>query len=278
MNPASECLAEESRPRVRWLRALLPKARWKRLTIVGSLVLGLASLSLIPTATAQGLQDFDPAGPGNLSVSLKILGLLTILTVAPSILLLTTAFPRIIIVLGFVRRALSTQEVPPNQIILGLGLILTFYVMAPTFDAIWDDAIQPYVEGEITDDWKALEIAVQHMRTFMWKQVDYKSVDAMVSIANPDLDRTAYAQIPMDKVKLSTLTAAFVLSELKRAFEMGFMIYLPFVVIDLVVASTLISMGMLVLPPVLISLPFKVLIFVLVDGWEIIVTELARSF
>lgn len=238
----------------------------------------LVGLSATTPLYAQTMQDLDPLGPGNLSVSLKILGLLTILTVAPAILLLTTAFPRIIIVLGFVRRALSTQEVPPNQVIIGLGLILTFFVMAPTFDAIWEDAIQPYMQGEITDDFEALEIAVGHMEAFMWRQVDEKSLDAMMQISMPDLEPSGYATLEMEDIPLSTLAPAFILSELKRAFEMGFMIYLPFVVIDLVVASTLISMGMLVLPPVLISLPFKVLIFVLVDGWEIIVTELAKSF
>ena len=224
--------------------------------------------------------------PEHLSVTLKILGILTILTIAPSILLLTTAFPRIVIVLGFVRRALSTQEVPPNQVIVGLALILTFMVMAPTFKRIKDRALLPYLEYEIADG-EALERAVQEMRAFMVPHTNYKDLRLLVDIANPNLvgDATVSTpgKAPIDEIRIEdiptfTIIPAFLLSELKRAFEMGFLIYLPFIVIDLVVASTLISMGMLVLPPVLISLPFKILIFVLVDGWAKIVGQLVLSF
>ncbi|MCA8959270.1 MAG: flagellar type III secretion system pore protein FliP [Planctomycetes bacterium] len=225
--------------------------------------------------SAQGLQDFDPLSRDNLSVSLKMLSILTLLTLAPTILLLTTAFPRIVIVLGFVRRALSTQEVPPNQVIIGLALILTFFVMGPTLNRIKNEALLPYLDG--MPDAEALEIGVSHLRDFMWRQTDPDSLDVMIELST-DAEVDAAEEMTLDQVPLFTLVPAFLLSELKRAFEMGFMIYLPFVVIDLVVASTLISMGMLVLPPVLISLPFKILVFVLVDGWEIIVTQLVASF
>ncbi len=241
------------------------------------LIAGVVILSvLVPAmASAQGaLEQYNPLSRDNLSVSLKMLSILTILTLAPSILLLTTAFPRIVIVLGFVRRALSTQEVPPNQVIVGLSLILTFFVMGPTFNSIKNEALVPYLNG--MPDGEALEIGLSHLRDFMWRQTDPESVDVMISLSMEEV--TDDTELTLDQVPIFTLIPAFMLSELKRAFEMGFMIYLPFVVIDLVVASTLISMGMLVLPPVLISLPFKVLIFVLVDGWELIVSQLVASF
>lgn len=248
-------------------------------TVPAATVVAVSAALVLLAAPAfgqSGLDSFDPLGPGNLSVSLKILGLLTILTIAPSILLLATAFPRIVIVLGFIRRALSLQEVPPNQIIIGLALVLTFYVMGPTIENIRRDAVVPYMNYEI-NDFEALDRATNHLRDFMFSQVDATSLDVMIEISDPDYD-PAETRMSTDDVDLATLVCAFVLSELKRAFQMGFMIYLPFVVIDLVVASTLISMGMLVLPPVLISLPFKVLVFVLADGWEIVVVQLTRSF
>ncbi len=247
---------------------------WRQLAWLGTFLIG-ATPALLDQSGALG--DFDPTAPDNLTVSLKILAILTILTVAPSILLLTTAFPRIVIVLGFVRRALSLQEVPPTQVIIGLALILTFMVMAPTFNQIKDDALLPYLDHRISDG-EALEITVSHMRDFMWRHVDYRDLELMLAISSPELVSDPIEKIPLKSVPTTTLMPAFLLSELKRAFEMGFMIYLPFLVIDLVVASTLISMGMLVLPPVLISLPFKVLVFVLVDGWGKIVEQLAISF
>ncbi|MEM7260797.1 MAG: flagellar biosynthetic protein FliP [Planctomycetota bacterium] len=178
----------------------------------------LAVVTLIPTvAMAQGLQDYDPLSRENLSVSLKMLSILTLLTLAPSILLLTTAFPRIVIVLGFVRRALSTQEVPPNQVIVGLSLILTFFVMGPTFTAIKDEALVPYING--MNDAEALDIGVGHLRNFMWKHVDPESLDVMIELSmEEEID---YQELTLAEVPLFTLVPAFVLSELKRAFEMG---------------------------------------------------------
>ncbi len=245
---------------------------------------------LLAATPACAAADEDPIGkylggdPEHLSVSLKILALLTVLSIAPSILLLTTAFPRIVIVLGFVRRALSTQEVPPNQVIIGLSLILTFLVMAPTWSRIHQNALRPFLDGDLPDA-QALDIAVGELREFMYPQIDTRDLHLMVQIANKDLlaadGRAKYddfSQIDLREIPTFTVIPAFLLSEMKRAFEMGFLIYLPFVVIDLVVASTLISMGMLVLPPVLISLPFKILVFVLVDGWGLVVEQLVLSF
>lgn len=226
------------------------------------------------------LGSFDPE---NLTVTLRLLAWLTILSVAPSILLLTTAFPRIVIVLGFVRRALSTQEVPPNQVIIGLALILTFMVMAPTWGKIKTEAFDPYVAEEISDG-EAWRRATWHVKNFMLQQTDRRDLILMVNIADPEILSGDSATPPsidsvkLDDISIFTVIPAFLLSELKRAFEMGFLIYLPFLVIDLVVSSTLISMGMLVLPPVLISLPFKILIFILVDGWGKIVEQVVRSF
>ena len=256
-------------------------------------ILFLVCVALVASGGALSAQEasddifrrYLSGDPENLTVSLKILALLTVLSVAPSILLLTTAFPRIVIVLGFVRRALSTQEVPPNQVIVGLALILTFMVMAPTWASIKDRALVPYMEHQISDG-QALEITKQELRAFMVPHIDRKDLRLLVKIANPELleeaaSDTSYDALDgvlVDDIPFLTLVPAFLLSELKRAFEMGFLIYLPFIVIDLVVASTLISMGMLVLPPVLISLPFKILVFVLVDGWGKIVGQLALSF
>ncbi|MFN0059549.1 MAG: flagellar type III secretion system pore protein FliP [Planctomycetota bacterium] len=262
-----------------WLTRMLATFRLRHSLPTG--VLALVALALAPSSLAHGqvdnLRDLDPLAPGNLTTSLKMLMILTVLSIAPAILLLMTAFPRIVIVLGFVRRALSTQEVPPNQVIIGLALILTFFVMGDTIRGITRDAVNPYLARQIGDA-EALERAVYHLREFMFRQVDADSLDTMISIARPELDADGKQEMSLADVETMTLIPAFLLSELKRAFEMGFMLYLPFLVIDLVVASSLISMGMLVLPPVLISLPFKILIFVLVDGWAIIVSQLSRSF
>lgn len=219
----------------------------------------------------------------NLTVTLRLLAWLTVLSLAPSILLLTTAFPRIVIVLGFVRRALSTQEVPPNQVIVGLSLILTFMVMAPTWERIKSEAFDPYIAEEISDG-EAWRRATWITKDFMLRYTDKRDLTLLVNISNPELltgdgpSESRIDDVDVETLPVFTVIPAFLLSEMKRAFEMGFLIYLPFLVIDLVVASSLISMGMLVLPPVLISLPFKILVFVLVDGWGKIVEQLVLSF
>jgi len=213
----------------------------------------------------------DAATPQEVSTALQVLFVLTILSVAPAILLMTTAFTRIVIVLGFVRQAMGTQNMPPNQIIIGLSLFLTFFVMSPVFNQINTSALQPYLEEQITQK-EALDKAMGSMREFMFSQVQENELQLLIDITKKEQ--------PADRKDISTtiLIPAFMLSELKLAFQMGFMIYVPFLVIDMIVASVLMSMGMMMLPPIVISLPFKLLLFVLVDGWHLVVGSLMKSF
>jgi flagellar biosynthetic protein FliP len=209
--------------------------------------------------------------PQDVSLTLQIFFLLTVLSLAPAILMLTTSFTRIVIVLSFLRQALGTQNIPPNQVLLGLALFLTFFNMNPVFSKINDTALQPYLKGEIKQD-AALKKALDPMRDFMFRQTRQKDLALFVYLSKSPRPAT-----PED-VPTLVLIPSFVLSELKTAFQMGFLIYIPFLIIDMVVASTLMSMGMLMLPPVTISLPFKILLFVLIDGWHLIVRSLMTSF
>jgi len=213
----------------------------------------------------------DAATTAEVSTALQVLFVLTILSVAPAILLMTTAFTRIIIVLSFVRTAMGTQNTPPNQVLLGLALFLTFFIMAPTLNTINNQALQPYLKETITQQ-QALERSVGVMREFMFSQVQESELQLFIDITKEEQ--------PADKKDISSmiLMPAFMLSELKRAFQMGFMIYVPFLVIDMLVSSVLMAMGMMMLPPIVISLPFKLLLFVLVDGWQLIVGSLVKSF
>ena len=222
----------------------------------------------VPTVSF-GIENAE--NPEQVSTGLQVLFLLTILSIAPAILLMTTCFTRIVIVLGFVRMAMGTQNMPPTQVVIGLSLFLSFFIMSPTLNKINDEAFQPYLADEITQQ-VALDKAVEPMRDFMFSQV-MESELALLS----DITMT---NEPYDKNDIPTMTLipAFMLSELKRAFQMGFMIYIPFLVIDMIVASILMSMGMMMLPPVIISMPFKLLLFVLVDGWALIVGSLIKSF
>jgi len=239
-----------------------------------------------PVLAASTIRDLVGGGE-TLSVSLRILLIMTALAVLPSIILMTTSFLRIVIVLSFVRRALGTQELPPNQVIIGLALFLTFMVMAPTWTEVWTISIGPYLNYQKTEA-EALDDGLKPIRRFMFQQIDRRDLELFVSIARGSAGSApaggpaggAPSARPAQLAEISTpvVVSAFMTSEIKRAFKMGFMIYLPFVVIDLVVASVLISMGMLVLPPVLISLPFKILVFVLVDGWGIVIGKTVESF
>lgn len=213
--------------------------------------------------------------PSDVVTTLEVFFLLTILALAPSIMVMMTAFTRIVIVLSFVRRALATQELPPNQVIIGLSLFLTFMVMMPTLVEIKDNALTPYMEGKITQR-TAFAEAEKPIRRFMLRQTRKKDIFLFLRITGED--KKLPPNPKYSDVGTSILIPAFIISELRRAFIMGFMIFLPFVIIDLVVSSTLISMGMLVLPPILISLPFKILLFVLVDGWYLVVGSLVQSF
>ncbi len=222
----------------------------------------------LPTVTF-GVKE--AAGPQEVSTALQVLFVLTILSIAPAILLMTTAFTRIVIVLGFVRQAMGTQNMPPNQIIIGLSLFLTFFVMSPVFNKINDTALQPYMNKKITEK-VAFDKSINAMREFMFSQVQENELQLLIDITKE--------KQPANRKDISTtiLIPAFMLSELKLAFQMGFMIYIPFLVIDMIVASVLMSMGMMMLPPIIISLPFKLLLFVLVDGWHLVVGSLMKSF
>lgn len=222
----------------------------------------------LPTITF-GVADAET--PEQVSSALQVLFVLTILSVAPAILLMTTCFTRIVIVLGFVRQAMGTQNMPPTQVILGLSLFLSFFVMSPTFNQINEQALQPYMNEQI-DQATALDKAIGPMREFMFSQVREGELTLLSDITLTE-DPENQNDIPT-----MTLIPAFMLSELKRAFQMGFMIYIPFLVIDMIVASILMSMGMMMLPPVIISMPFKLLLFVLVDGWSLVVGSLIKSF
>lgn len=223
-------------------------------------------------ALAAGLMlDFGNSTAEQTSTSLQILLLMTVLSIAPAIFILMTSFTRIIIVLSFVRNALGTQQLPPNQVIIGLALFLTFFVMAPTWNEVNSQALQPYMKSQITQA-EALKKAELPLRDFMFKQTREKDLALFVGLAKMERPQT-YGDIPT-----YVLIPSFVISELKTAFQMGFAIFIPFMVIDMLVASTLMSMGMMMLPPMMVSLPFKLLLFVLVDGWHLVVQSLVTSF
>ncbi|MEA0564703.1 MULTISPECIES: flagellar type III secretion system pore protein FliP [Lysinibacillus] len=214
---------------------------------------------------------FSNSDPTNVSTSVKLLLLLTVLSLAPSILILMTSFARIVIVLSFVRTALATQQMPPNQVIIGLALFLTFFIMAPTFQEVNKEALQPLFAEEIGLE-EAYDRASVPFKEFMSKHTRQKDLDLFLSY------NQAEKPASVEEIPLTMLVPAFALSEIKTAFQIGFMIFIPFLVIDMIVASTLMSMGMMMLPPVMISLPFKILLFVLVDGWYLVMKSLLQSF
>jgi flagellar biosynthesis protein FliP len=213
----------------------------------------------------------EAKNPGEVSVLVQILFLMTILTLAPAILVMMTSFTRLMIVFSFLRHALGTQQLPPNQILVGLSLFLTFFIMTPVWQNVRDNAVTPYMAKKISQE-KALEEAMKPVRKFMLKQTREKDLGLFVQMTKAPKPRNA------DDVSTTVLLPAFMISELKTAFQMGFVLFLPFLVIDMVVSSVLLSMGMMMLPPVMISLPFKILLFVLVDGWNLIVGSVVRSF
>ncbi|GMU20975.1 MAG: hypothetical protein AMXMBFR13_10710 [Phycisphaerae bacterium] len=235
--------------------------------------LGIPSLNnVVPTATTRE----------DVSATLKIFIIMTVLTIAPAILMMTTSFTRILVVLGLLRQALGTQQLPPSQVVVGLAMFLTFLVMAPTYERIYTEAVRPWLDNApgMTQR-EALDIANRHMREFMFSQIERVRNEEDIFLF---LEYSQKRVIPMeeqitrDQVPTRVLIPAFILSELKTAFIIGFRIYLPFLVIDMVIATVLISMGMLMLPPVMISLPFKLLLFVLADGWHLVVASLLGGF
>lgn len=209
--------------------------------------------------------------PQDVAVTLQLMAVLTILSIAPSILIMTTAFIRIVVVLGFLRNALSTQTTPPNMVIIGLAMFLTFYIMAPYWSQANDEGLQPYLAGRITQE-EAIERVVEPLREFMFRQTREADLALFVNLSDGPRPEGP------EEVSTFVLIPAYMISELKTAFQIGFMIYVPFIVIDMIVASTLMSMGMMMLPPVMISLPFKILLFVMVDGWHLLIKSLIISF
>ena len=260
----------------------------KRLRIAAFIMVVLAELVLaVPHACAQA--EAPPAAPAGLGLprvtvtvgqaqtpedvtnTLRLFVIITVLSIGPAILVLMTSFTRIIIVLGFMRQALGTQQMPPNQVLVGLALFLTMFVMWPVWEQVNTDAYQPYKSEQIQEQ-EAFTKAMAPIRAFMFKQTREKDLILFVR-----LSRIARPQT-IDDVPTRVLVPSFVISELRTAFEIGFMIYVPFLIIDMVVASTLMSMGMLMLPPIFISLPFKIVMFVLADGWHRLVGSLVESF
>ncbi|MBC8016287.1 MAG: flagellar type III secretion system pore protein FliP [Sporomusaceae bacterium] len=211
------------------------------------------------------------SNPQDVALSLQILLTLTVLTLAPSILIMMTCFTRIIVVLSFLRSALATQQMPPNQVLVGLALFITFFVMSPYLEQVNNDGLQPYLAGTINQE-TAMTAALKPMRTFMFKQTRENDLALFVNLSEGPRPNS------QEDVPTMTLIPSFIISELKTAFQIGFLIYIPFIVIDMVVASTLMSMGMMMVPPAMISLPFKLLLFILVDGWHLIISSLIASF
>jgi flagellar biosynthetic protein FliP len=261
---------------------MMARKNAKRLTVCMLLALAVLLFALtgvVSAATDTGAIPLPKVSfgveqaknPNDIAVSLQVLLLLTVLSLAPALLVMTTSFTRIIIVLGFIRNALGTQMIPPNQVLIGLALFLTFFVMAPIAGQINDNALKPYTAKEITYD-QAYDRAVQPVRTFMFKQTREKDLALFVHLAKIKRPKTQ-ADIPT-----FVLIPSFIISELRAAFIIGFLIYIPFLVIDMVVASVLMSMGMMMVPPVMISLPLKLLLFVLVDGWHLITRSLVMGF
>ena len=222
-------------------------------------------------ATAQSISVDLGSGGGVTGQIVRLVLLLTVLSIAPSILVMVTSFTRIVIVLSFLRTAIGLQQTPPNAVLVSLALFLTAFVMAPTLETSWRDGIKPLIEESI-DEETAIERATAPLRGFMLEQVRGKDLELFVDLSGIE------APEEIEAMPLRVLVPAFMISELRRAFEIGFLIFVPFLVIDMVVAAILMSLGMMMLPPVMISLPFKLIFFVLVDGWFLVVGSLVKSF
>jgi flagellar biosynthesis protein FliP len=237
-------------------------------TVLGVSSHAMAQAVSIPSVNFSMKSTSDPK---EIVSAVQIVLMLTILTLAPAILILMTSFTRIIIVFSFLRQALGTQQMPPNQLLIGMSLFLTFFIMQPVFDKINSDALQPFMNNQIKQD-EALTKALIPLRKFMFSQTRPADLELFIKLSKSTNPKTRA------DVGTPVLIPAFVISELKTAFEIGFIIYLPFLVIDMIVASVLMALGMMMLPPIVISLPFKIMIFVLVDGWSLIVGSMVKSF
>ena len=224
-----------------------------------------------PLIPSVNIEVGEAETPDEVATTMQMFALLTIISFAPGILMMTTSFVRIVVVIGFLRNALSTQNVPPNQVVISLALFLTFYVMSPYWNQANEQGIQPYLAGEISQE-EAIDNVVYPIREFMFKQTREADLALFVNLSESERPES------QEDVSTFVLIPAFVISELKTGFQLGFMIYIPFIVIDMIIASTLMSMGMMMLPPVMISLPFKILLFVMVDGWHLLIQSLVTSF
>ncbi len=209
--------------------------------------------------------------PDQVASTLQVIAVLTLATIAPSILLMTTSFVRIVVIISFLRNALATQNVPSNQVIVSLAVFLTFYIMAPYWSQANENGLQPYLSGQITQE-EAITNVLEPMREFMFRQTRESDLALFVNLSDAERPES------QEDVSTFTLIPAFMISELKTAFQIGFMLYVPFIVIDMIVATTLMSMGMMMLPPVMISLPFKILLFVMIDGWHLLIRSIIVSF
>ena len=246
-----------------------------RILVIGVILAALCLLAEPLMAQASfpklDINLYETNDPEAFVPALKIVAILTVLAVAPAILLMMTSFTRIIVVLSFLRQALGTQTMPPNQVIVGLAFFLTIFTMGPVFDRVNERAITPYLEKAITQE-QAIDEIIKPVRQFMIAETSEDDLGIFMNIADRNRPNT------IQDIPLRVLLPAFVVSELKTAFQIGFIIYLPFLVIDMVVSSVLMAMGMMMLPPTIVSLPFKLVLFVLVDGWSLIVQSLVRSF
>ena len=241
------------------------------LPVVGILFALTGFVEAAPALPSLNVQVGTANTPQEISTTLQVAALLTIVTIVPGILIMTTSFVRIVVIIGFLRNAMATQNVPPNQVILGLAMFMTFYIMAPYWSQANENGIQPYLNGQISQE-EALTNTLEPIREFMFRQTRESDLALFVNLSD--------AERPESQEDVSTfvLIPAFMISELKTGFQIGFMIYVPFIVIDMIVATTLMSMGMMMLPPVMISLPFKILLFVMIDGWHLLINSIIVSF
>ncbi len=245
--------------------------RWKPVTMLLCLLACLVSASIAHAEGPTLTLDLGGGGTKQTAVVLQILALLTVLSLAPALFIMVTSFTRMVIVLSFLRQALGTQQVPPNQVLISLALFLTMFVMAPVGQTVYKDALQPLLAEQIGYD-EAWNRGIQPIRGFMLKQMRDKDLELFLELSH------APKPSQVEDVPTHVIIPAFVLSELRISFQIGFLLYIPFLIVDMVVASVLMSMGMMLLPPVMISLPFKLILFVLADGWYLVVGSMVRSF
>ena len=255
------------------MRTIARPLLWALASGVVSIGLVMVLIWLADPASAQSLNiDLGGAGGEATGRIIQTIALITVLSLAPSILIMMTSFVRILVVLSFLRTALGTQQTPPTQVLVSLALFLTFFVMMPTFEAAYEQGLRPMIEEEI-DEFEAFERTLKPFQTFMLQHVREQDLELFADFSGRNLD-----EIRGDNMPMPVLIPAFMISELRRAFEMGFLLFLPFLIIDMVVASVLMAMGMMMLPPIIIAMPFKIIFFVLVDGWYMVVGSLVRSF